>query len=147
MHTCTRADFFFGMYQLETRFARINNTKSTQSWIVRFDGVLLQKTDYLSRLPLEVPLRSVLAPLSFALDATAHSCNPIARTIRFFPLQFDVSTNQKSNWFSRDELFYQTFVCHESWNRFLSGTVYVLLMLSVFRSIFSRRYSSLFGYR
>ena len=22
MHTCTRADFFFGMYQLETRFAR-----------------------------------------------------------------------------------------------------------------------------
>ena len=23
-HACTRADFFFGMYQLETRFARIN---------------------------------------------------------------------------------------------------------------------------
>ena len=24
VHACTRADFFFGMYQLETRFARIN---------------------------------------------------------------------------------------------------------------------------
>ena len=23
VHACTRADFFFGMYQLETRFARI----------------------------------------------------------------------------------------------------------------------------
>ena len=30
MHACTRADFFFGMYQFETRFARINNKCSKQ---------------------------------------------------------------------------------------------------------------------
>ena len=30
MHACTRADFFFGMYQLETRFARIKNTRSNK---------------------------------------------------------------------------------------------------------------------
>ena len=30
-HTGTRADFFFGMYQLETRFARIINTFSLSS--------------------------------------------------------------------------------------------------------------------
>ena len=34
-HACTRADFFFGMYQLETRFARIKN-----SWV--FNQVILR---------------------------------------------------------------------------------------------------------
>ena len=36
-HACTRADFFFGMYQLETRFARIKKRFWGQS--LRYDPV------------------------------------------------------------------------------------------------------------
>ena len=31
MHTGTRADFFFGMYQLETRFARIRKMRTKKA--------------------------------------------------------------------------------------------------------------------